>query len=338
MSRADERLEAYLLASDDHSEEALTLCCSEVLLPICQRVVRSRLWRHDEDVQDVVHDVLVRLIRRLREVRTSGDASSLRDATLWAMGAASKACSDFLRKEHPVRTHLAISLRYRFQKSVAFPLWKASNGRMVSGWHRCRAVAPLSEPAFQKILALPRVSARLAGIEPVYSVKLWRALARLFACANGPIYFQSLISALLPPSVTSERCRSDIAGVTESASEMRADDLVLQRSLLGTLWEAIMTMPSEERRALLLNLRGPEGLAVWWQLDVVSRGRVAEALGLPIQELDGLPLSDLEIAAFLKLDEPNEVKRRQYVINLRRAAKRRLSEYLNAARRYVPAR
>jgi hypothetical protein len=191
-------------------------------------------------------------------------------------------------------------------------------------------VSPLTELEFQQVLELPRVAVCLVGVEPEYSVKLWRALARVFACANGPIYFQRLVSELLNRSGTGDGRQCGIEGIAEPASDVRADEVTIQRALLEKLWQAIMTLSSEERCALLLNLRGAEGVAVWWQHNIVSQARIAEAVGLPPEELERLPLADLEIADILRLEESNEVKRRQRVINLRRTAKRRVSEYLTA--------
>jgi DNA-directed RNA polymerase specialized sigma24 family protein len=329
LSKGDDLFHAYLRANAEDSEQALAQLCTEVLFPECRIVVRARLWRHREDVEDVTQDVVLRLVRRLRQIRVDADHSPIRDVAEWAMGAASKACSDFLRKEHPLRTHLANALRYRFSKSTAFRLWKGPNGRTVCGWHRCRGAPPLTEPAFQQLLALPRVAVRLAAVEPEYSVRLWRALASVFACADGPIYFQSLVSELISRSVIGDGRTSRMEDIPEPASHAHADDIAARKELLGALWQAVMTLPRDERLSLLLNLRGTEGLAAWWQHDVMPLSTVADAVELSPEKLPRLPLGDLEIADVLGLDEANEVKRRQRVINLRRSAKRRLANYFD---------
>jgi hypothetical protein len=53
VSKAGDLLHAYLCAADEDSEQALTRLCTEILLPVCRRIVRCRLRRHDEDAQDV---------------------------------------------------------------------------------------------------------------------------------------------------------------------------------------------------------------------------------------------------------------------------------------------
>ena len=301
--------------------------CTEVLLPMCRLVVRARLWRYREYEEDITQEVVMGLVRRLGQIRLAADHSSIRGTAEWAMRAASNACSGFLRKEHPLRTHLANALRYRFSKSAAFPMWKAPNSRMVCGWHRCRAAPPLMESAFQQVLASPPVAERLAMIQPEYDVRLWKALASIFALANGPIYFQSLVSGLISRTATGDGRMAGMDEIAEPENHDRADDVIILRELLKVLWEEVITLPRDQQLSLLLNLRGTEGLAAWWQHGVVEKSKVAEHLEVSVEMLDRLPLSDLEIADLLGLDAADDVKRRQGVINRRRDAKRNLAKF-----------
>jgi DNA-directed RNA polymerase specialized sigma24 family protein len=89
------------------SDQALTQLCKAVLLPRCRLIVGARLSRHRDYVDDVVQDVIVRLVQRLQQIRAAREPASVQDAKAWVAGAALRACSDFLRKQHPLRTHLA---------------------------------------------------------------------------------------------------------------------------------------------------------------------------------------------------------------------------------------
>jgi DNA-directed RNA polymerase specialized sigma24 family protein len=329
VSRGDDLLRSYLCAGDEDAERTLTQLCVEVLLPSCRLIVRARLWRHRDDVEDVIQEVVTRLVARVRAVRASGDHSSIRGVGEWAMGAASRACSDFLRKEHPLRTHLSNALRYRFSKSVPFPVWKGPNGRSVCGWHRCRHLPPLTDRAFLDVIALPQVAERLANIEPGKSETLWRALTSIFACAEGPIYFHALVSELVGRTIGGDGRRAALDDVASTASDDTTDDVLVRKEAMRSLWQAVMRLPRDERLSLLLNLRGPEGLAAWWLYDVVPAAAVAAAVELSLDELEQLPFNDLEIADRLGLPGTNETKRRQQIINLRRSAKRKLGTYFH---------
>jgi hypothetical protein len=326
----DDLLHAYLTASADEAPAALARLCSEVLLPRCRLVVRARLWRHREEVEDVTHDVVTRLIRSIQQMRGGDDVSRVRCVTDWAAGAATKACSAFLRKEHPLRTHFANTLRYRLSTSIVFRMWRGPHARLVCGWRRCRSVQPLSDRVFHEVLALPRVAARLVSIDAENGASLWKPLAVLFACANGPVHFSSLVAELSGRAREGTGAALSIEDVVEPAGGDRADESAIRQELLRALWRSVMTLSRDERLALLLNLRGTEGLAAWWDHDVVPLGDVAAAAEVSPERVHDLPFSDFEIADRLGLEEPDPVRRRQRVINLRRSARRRLASHFDA--------
>jgi hypothetical protein len=322
----DERLREYLTAADERSDATLAVLYSEVLLPRCRLVVRARLARHIDDVDDVTHEVVLRLIRRLQEMRAVGDVDGVRSVTEWAAGAATKACSAFLRKEHPLRTHLANVLRYRLGKSFAFSIWKGMNGRLLCGWRRCRHAEPISHAALEDVLRLPRVVTRLALLDADDSRSLVSSLRPLFACAEGPVYFSDLVSELTRSTFGDGSRLIPIGDVQELAGGQRADAVAIRGELLRAMWEAVSALPRDERLSLLLNLRGHEGLSAWWDDDVVSVAAVTAAAGISVQEIGRLPLSDAEIADRLDLADLDPARRRQKVINLRRSARRRLGQ------------
>jgi hypothetical protein len=96
------------------------------------------------------------------------------------------------------------------------------------------------------------------------------------------------------------------------------------------LWSEILELPVRQRVALLLNLRDVTGDGVLWALPVTGIASLREiAAALDIAPLDmaamwkGLPLDDQTIAARLGCT-------RQQVINLRMAARRRLTNRLGS--------
>jgi hypothetical protein len=98
-----------------------------------------------------------------------------------------------------------------------------------------------------------------------------------------------------------------------------------EREALRRIWDEIVSLPQNQRTALLLNLRDPEGGAMVHVLPstgVVSMAELAEALAIDGETLNrmwnDLPLEDLAIAARLGLT-------RQQVINLRKSARARLA-------------
>jgi DNA-directed RNA polymerase specialized sigma24 family protein len=333
MSTQDELLHAYLHAREEESAEALAILCERVLRPACRVVARGRLGRYRDYVEDVTQDALARIVSRLQTIRADGNASLIKNVTAWTMGAASSVCSDFLRKEHPLRTHLANALRYRLERSSVFPMWTAENRRFVCGWRKCRNVRPLTDPAFERVWALPRVAKELATVAPEYSPALWRGLATLFACADGPIYFQSLISSLMRNSVTVDRPLKPLDNIAERPGTEDPEQALIKKDLLKQLWEAAVRLPEPERLSVLLGLQ----LAALWEGDVVTRTEVVSALRQPLEVLERTPLANDQIADILKLNEPDPTKRGQYVANRRRDAKRQLAKYFESLLDFVSA-
>jgi hypothetical protein len=97
------------------------------------------------------------------------------------------------------------------------------------------------------------------------------------------------------------------------------------REELQALWREVAELPLNQRIALLLNLRDPDGGSAMHALPatgIVSMVELARLLGIDDAELaalwDQLPLDDLTIASRLGLT-------RQQVINLRKSARARLA-------------
>ena len=106
-----------------------------------------------------------------------------------------------------------------------------------------------------------------------------------------------------------------------------ADTILEHRDALEVLWREIRRLPRPQRAALLLNLRDADGgnaVALLVLLGVATFEAVAAAIGIAPEALASvwstMPLDDLEIGRQLGLS-------RQQVINLRKAARRRLERF-----------
>jgi hypothetical protein len=102
-------------------------------------------------------------------------------------------------------------------------------------------------------------------------------------------------------------------------------DALETRQYLEILWQEILVLRSEQRAALLLNLRDPgqpDVMAVLLLAGIATLDALAGAAGMTAAELTALwselPLDDLRIAARLGLT-------RQQVINFRQSARFRLA-------------
>jgi hypothetical protein len=102
-----------------------------------------------------------------------------------------------------------------------------------------------------------------------------------------------------------------------------------QHAYLEHLWAEICELPLQQRRALLLNVRDAEGgdiTSLLVHARIATMSQLADALSMTDEELallwNELPLDDATIANYLGLA-------RQQVINLRSAARKRLSRRMS---------
>ena len=101
--------------------------------------------------------------------------------------------------------------------------------------------------------------------------------------------------------------------------------VLLGTKTLETLWREVIALPVNQRVALLMNLRDPDGGAALHAIPatgVATRAQLAGLLDLTARDLDELwdelPLDDLTIGRRLGMT-------RQQVINLRKSARARLA-------------
>jgi hypothetical protein len=223
--------------------------------------------------------------------------------------AAYRACDGILRQKYPERHRLHNRVRYVVSHHAAF---FADGGRCgLAGTQHERPGAITSFP--------PVSDTELRGEQLVAT------LVRLFRAAGGPIALDTVIALLAPgldappPDTAPDDVEDGRAGIGVT---------LMHRAQLQELWAEVCLLPRPQRIALLFHLRdahGDELLSVLPAIGVASTADIARAAEIAEAELtaisDGLPLGDGRIAELLGVT-------RQQVINLRKAARARLSRRL----------
>lgn len=324
------RLAAFL---DAESDEAAMAALSDIFDPATERLLADAVRRGLQgsaraaaDAEDVISETRVRLIRRLWAIRSEG-AEPIDDFGAYVATTATRTCYAHLRARFPART--------RFRNQVRYCVTHHSHTMLESiddAWY-CRSTATraaATRGSTRQFVDAPAAflsSHRLDRSGPLASL-----IAAVLSRLDEPIEFDRLVDALAlalgviearPAVATSE---ADAQALEQLAD--RAPDRLRQlsdREELGALWREVAALPVNQRTALLLNLRDPDGGAALHVLPatgVVSREELAALLEIDVAALDelwdGLPMDDLKIAARLGLT-------RQQVINLRKSARARLA-------------
>lgn len=154
-------------------------------------------------------------------------------------------------------------------------------------------------------------------------------LVALLEQAGHPVAVNALVTAVA--------ALQDVPGgdllqpLTEGATAAPRDvaDELSTAAFLREVWAEICTLPLQQRIALLLNARDANGESVVRFLPVTgvaSARQIGETLAIEVTQLaelwNELPLEDTKIAVILQVT-------RQQVINLRQAARNRLTRRLH---------
>lgn len=313
----DPLLHPLIEADEEEVREGAIATIAERAGGVAQRVLRRFHGQLDrDDTADVASTVMLRLVRRLREL-TAGDAAiaSVDDfvATLTY-----NASYDFLRRRQPEKTRHKNRLRYVLLHDDRLALWD-SGGGMACGLAQWRgATTTAKNVSISRDDAKPRMLDRNATGD---------ALLEIFKWHGEPLLFVDLAQLTAELWLVAEQEFVDVSNAVDAGIDPTIQ--LEQRQYLERLWREIRDLRPTQRSALLLNLRDSDGMnavALLIFTGITTYEDVAAALEITPARLHELwprmPINDLEIAEMLGMT-------RQQVINLRRAARERLGRRMN---------
>jgi len=306
-------------ADETRAEELLNEILEKQVRPPVLRVVAFRLsWAHASsrgiapqfEVEDVGSEALATLSRRLRSLRVQTERAPILSLRAYAVGVAHHGCDSYLRRRNPYRFALRLRIRSAIESGSNVRLTKLPDGALV-----CELLDA----------AVPDASER----DSIAGRHLLPAIRQLLAENAGRMPLDELTTSL------QRRYDAATLGLQESIDDhdvedeqLLVEDRLVQKEHLEALWREILALPTNQRRALLLNLRGPQGEDVLPLLPfagVATIRQIAAAVEIDVHEFaeiwKHLPWDDLTIAARLQLT-------RQQVINLRKSARDRLGRRL----------
>jgi len=349
--QSDPLLIPFLQASDEEEvDRLLGQILTETAQPIVSSIVRtyiagssyySESQHLSEDIQNLISDATVQILKRLRQIRLKPEMGSITSFKGYVSVTAYNACHRHLRMKYPQRARLKHKVRYILTHKKGFALWKDDQENWfcgISDWLETRR-SPVSKGRINQLRNDPQALER-AGLSPelVDNSDPVEVLDAVFRWADGPIEIDDLVG------LTAELCRikdyapqseseTDLASVADSRpsdSHSETASLMEQRAYLKRLWEEICQLPLEQRSALLLNLRDPHEsslITLLSDIGIATVREIASALTLPVEGFarlwNDLPLDDSTIAQQLQVT-------RQQVINFRVSARRRLSRRMKA--------
>lgn len=284
-----------------------------------------------EDARELRNDVMLRLVRRLRELKEDASRHAIADLTAYAATVAYHVCYAYLRRRHPEWARLKNKIRYILTHDPRLRLdagpggtWRCSLAR----WSPTMAIGVLAPKA------LPDVSAVTFPLQDLVHA--------LLEGAGGPVELVVVVNAAagvlgIRDAVESGTARhhdgSPLQEIPDPAPPAAA--AIDESAHLKQLWREVGELPLRQRLALLLNLRDEQGRGVIALLPLTGTAsirQIAETLDMPAADFarlwSELPIDDRRIAERLGVT-------RQQVINLRKAARARLARRARVRRAAV---
>lgn len=312
----DARLAPLLAATDDtlagHIEQLLASVVRPVLSVVLSRALRGTRELTREDTDDLSSAIQLRLLERLRRLRT-GHCEPIEDLEKYVAALAYNAVNDHLRRRFPERARHKNRLRRLLMDDARLARWHTASG-IAAGLREWTG----SEDVLT-IMTVTPASAMRDRDSPA------DALVAIFRATGRPVAFETLVS------LTAELWHVvDLSGTveTDALPAHAAEASFESRELLQMLWTEVQALRPLQRQALLLNLRENEtanAIALLTLTGIASFEEVAAAVDMTPDDLaavwNDLPLDDLRIAARLGVT-------RQQVINLRKSARERLTRRL----------
>lgn len=291
----------------------------ERLIAESQAVIDGILWRHTrsrtlmtpEDREDIHSTIHLRLVMKLR--MAAGEPEAIQNFRGYVATLAYNVVNDFLRKRFPERARLKARLRYALTHDARLAIWTSPAGLLLCGlaaWQgRQDGIAELPRP-------IPAIDLRDSAM----------ALEQIFLAVQRPVLLDEVVDAIAERWSVVDHDPAPLDCIGEAAGPAaRVEDLDFARAL----WAEIRELPVMQRKALLLNLRygGDTNVISLLILSGIARfDEIADALEMSRTGLASiwrrLPIDDATLAERFGVT-------RQQVINLRKAARARLSRRLS---------
>lgn len=347
----DASLLPFLNAADEAESQRLM---SELVLKQAKPIVKRILYRlyakelnrgaYLREIEDICGDVLVLLVKRLRDFQTDPEARLINNFGGYISAVTYNVCYDYLRQKHPKRWRLKNKVRYLLNRRECFTLRPGEDGGWLCGLAAWREREWLKSAAHgEQLLLAVSESFEAAGLlrGDVRSLPPDELLSHIFRVAGGPLEFEDvvgLVAEFWGDVDYAEQIEADMQGSSTPLEQIPDPRPGVEAGLedrvrLKLLWGEICQLPLPQRVALLLSIRDSQGrsvLTLFQVTNTASMRQLAEAMSMPAESFaqiwNDLPLGDATIAQRLGAT-------RQQVVNLRLSARKRLARRVREPQR-----
>lgn len=293
---------------------------------------RDYFTREMQDVEDIVSEVILRILDRLRRLKEMPEEAPIGDFLKYVNVAAQNACNAYFRAIYPNRARFKGRLRYILTHRGDFGIWEGVERKSICGFSQWREQnLPANRDWINEARLHPERFLRCGKTDDL--VDLLRAA---FTDAQAPIPLRDLVNVLADilkitdnaPSINADGAHTMSDNLAADYLEPAAEEDL--RLFLKHLWIEIRQLPPAQRIALLLSIRDKKRISITLiltEIRIASIREIAEAVGMSATEfinvLKELPLDDKAISKRLGVN-------RQQVISYRLSARRRLARRMKS--------
>lgn len=340
----DQVLLSYLEAHSDserqdHLDELLLLYAA----PVVRQTLRNKLGfsidltganPHNPDAQDLYQEIMTRLVQALNELTRARRKTGIDDFRKYVSGVAVNVCRDYLRARSPGRRRLKDNIRLVLNRHPDFEMWQTEAGHLCgfAVWRKSGTPPTWSLEAKSLAAKIEQLRSTAFAKEHPARLALPRILSKLFEWTGKPLEFDTAVKTVT--TLMSLRDQPDESfdeetyGLFEAPTRdlVTAQSLLEEKELLRRLWEAVKTLPVEQRDTYCLlfhDRRGWDLFSLLIEAEIVSLAGLARALNRSPQEITRLrsqmPMDGPTLAAELNVSRPQVNKWRfRAVRNVRR--------------------
>ncbi len=288
----------------------------------------------------MAQEVALQLVKRLRLLKQDPRCQPISSYSRYIAGTTKNVFKSKVDEANPKWLILKNKVNYFFDKESLFAAWPDDHdNHILCGYQSWREQKhPASEVDFGQLMDQIRreLLTTDAPIKSLEGLPLSQLIRLIFSHVHAPLRKKHLLQIV----AYIQGVRATYFEVAEFESRQTMVDTGYEqpnatnlehRQLLEFVWEQLCELSPHQQRALLLNLRLPQGksaLTLFVEQGLVTTNQLATMLGLSDSELTkllegGRPLTDAEIGARLGVTT-------QQAQNYRKAARARLLRHLKS--------
>jgi len=335
--RIDSILTPYVQETDPFERERLLEeIISGQAIPVVRRVLRQQLGfrvslpgreANNSEADDLLHEIVARIIERLRSLHTlepHGSQGVITDFISYVSRVARNLCYDYLRGKYPLRHLLKSRVRYLLGRNPAFRLWKDDQSTIICGlaeWHG----QPVRKEKVGDEQLIELIKSRYQIKQRRSSELLLRVVSDIFIETGTPLVIDRLVTLVTRVVESNEMVidsldsEHDQLQVTLPDQRPLVDQNLVDRERLKRLWNEILKLPLLQRKVVLLSTIDGVQEDLWsifLESETVTRANILEALAISEEEFQrlwsGIPLDVAGLANYLGIGRDQVIRSKYY--------------------------